>query len=75
MFQQVIAIIGWVVFTSEATQAIFGLRMYMDSDPPSVVSCRGMQPGTEPTIHSWLHPSTTKHTERIVIHIHPQYRY
>jgi hypothetical protein len=27
--------------------------------------------GTEPTVHSWLHPSTTDNTGRIVIHTHP----
>jgi hypothetical protein len=29
---------------------------------------------TKGTIHSWLH-LTTDHTGRIIVHIHPQYRY
>jgi hypothetical protein len=30
---------------------------------------------SEPNIHSWLHPTTTDHTGRTSIHIHPLYRY
>jgi hypothetical protein len=30
--------------------------------------------GSEPIVHTWLHPSTTDHSGRAVIHIHPQYR-
>jgi hypothetical protein len=39
MFQQVIAIIRGVVVTSEATQAISILWMYMDYDPSSGHIC------------------------------------
>jgi hypothetical protein len=29
---------------------------------------------TEPTVHAWLHPSTTDHSGRAVISMHPQHR-
>jgi hypothetical protein len=30
--------------------------------------------GTEPTVHTWLHPTPTDHSGEAVIHAHPQYR-
>jgi hypothetical protein len=46
MFQQVIAIIRGVVFTSEATQSVTVLWMYlcMDYNLSNVASCRRMRP-------------------------------
>jgi hypothetical protein len=53
----------------------------MEYDMTSVVIWEGSVPavttvtaGNEPTVHSWLHPTTTDHTGHIVIHINPQYK-
>jgi hypothetical protein len=59
-----------VVVSSEATQAVCIVDVYglwpVQSDQllRDVTKCA----------HVWLHPSTTDHSGRAIIHIHPQYR-
>jgi hypothetical protein len=39
-----------------------------------IVHAKGMLGDVAKRVHAWLHPLTSNHTGRIVIHIHQQYR-
>jgi hypothetical protein len=59
------------VVASYATQVMYVLWAYTDYDS----FCVTVTAGTEHPVYTWIHPTTTGHTERVIIRIRPQHRH